>query len=143
MKSRSVGTKFLIDDVAVGSLTSIGGVEASSETTDVTALDNKDGYKEFLGGFKDGGEIPLEGYMDGEDEGQSKMLEAFEDQEVHNFEIRFPKAIGKSWKGKAVVTKYHAGGASINDALKFASALKISGKPALAKTEEAEPAQEG
>ena len=141
MKSRSVGTVFKIDDVAVGSLTSIGGVEASSETVDVTALDDADGYKKFLGGFKDGGEIPLEGYLDGENEGQGKLLEAFEDQEVHAFTIDFPPAIGKSWKGKAVVTKYHAGGASLNDPLKFASNLKISGKPTLAAT--ANPAQEG
>lgn len=141
MKSRSIGTVFKIDGVAVGSLTSIGGVEASSETVDVTALDNTDGYKEFLGGFKDGGEIPLEGYMDSENAGQEKLLEAFEDQEVHDFAIDFPEAIGKSWTGKAVVTKYTAGSASLNDPLKFASGLKISGKPTLAAT--ANPAQEG
>ena len=56
-KSRSVGTKFTIGGKTVGGLTSIGGVEVSSETSDVTSLDNADGYKEFLGGFKDGGEV--------------------------------------------------------------------------------------
>ena len=66
MKSRSIGTKIKVDATVVGSLTSIGGIEASAETVDVTALDNADGYKEFLGGFKDGGEVPLEGYLDGE-----------------------------------------------------------------------------
>lgn len=133
-KSRSVGTKFTIDGTAVGSLTSIGGVELSAETSEVTALDNQDGYKEFLGGFKDGGEVSLEGYLDGENEGQTAMHTAFEDQELHECSIVFPEAIGKSWNFRAVVTKFTAGSASLNDALKFGGAVKISGKPTLAKT---------
>ena len=133
-KSRSVGTKFTIDGTAVGSLTSIGGLELSSETTDVTALDNADGYKEFLGGFKDGGDVSLEGYLDGEDAGQSAMHEAFEDQEVHECTIVFPDAIGKTWSFDAVITKFTAGSASLNDALKFGASAKVSGKPTLAMT---------
>ena len=133
-KSRSVGTKFTIDGKAVGSLTNIGGVELSAETSEVTALDNTDGYKEFLGGFKDGGEVSLEGYLDGEDEGQGVMYTAFEDQEEHECTIVFPAAIGKSWAFRGVITKYSAGSASLNDALKFGGSVKISGKPTLAKT---------
>ena len=95
-KSRSVGTVFNIDDQKVGGLSSISGVEISSETTDVTALDNTTGYKEFLGGFKDGGEISLEGFLDGDDAGQDAMYAAMDDQEEHNFSIVFPKAIGKT-----------------------------------------------
>lgn len=136
MKSRSVGTSFSLDGVKVGSLTNIGGVEKTSETVDVTTLDNKDGYKDFLGGFKDGGEIPLEGYMDGENEGQTKMHEAFEDQEPHTFAIDFPEAIGQSWTGKGIVTQFKAGDASLNDPLKFAAKLKVSGKPELGPTTE-------
>ena len=131
-KSRSVGTKFMLDATAVGGLTSINGIEVSSETTDVTALDNKDGYKEFLGGFKDGGEVAIEGYLDGEDAGQTAMHEAFEGQELHDCKIVFPTAIGKTWSFKGVVTKFKAGDAGTTDALKFAATVKVSGKPALA-----------
>ena len=131
-KSRSVGTKFNIDKTAVGGLSSIGGVEVSAETTEVTDLGNTDGYKEVRGGFKDGGEVALEGYLDGEDASQSAMYDAFEDQEVHEFTIVFPQAIGKTWNFNGVVTKYKAGDAATNDALKFAASVKISGKPTLA-----------
>lgn len=131
-KSRSVGTQFTIGGKVVGSLTSIGGVEVSSETSDVTSLDNEDGYKEFLGGFKDGGEVALEGYLDGDNEGQSEMYTAFESQDAQECAIVFPKAIGKSWTFQGVVTKYKAGDASLNDALKFAASVKVSGKPTLA-----------
>ena len=133
-KSRSVGTKFTIGGKTVGGLTSIGGVEVSAETSDVTSLDNKDGYKEFLGGFKDGGEVSLEGYLDGTDEGQTAGYEAFESQEVVQCAIVFPEAIKKTWSFSGVVTKYKAGDASLNDALKFALSVKISGKPTLAAT---------
>lgn len=136
-KSRSVGTKLSVGGKVVGSLTSIGGLELSSETTDVTALDNKDGYKEFLGGFKDGGEVPVEGFLDGENEGQEAMLEAFESQEPVACSIEFPAKIGKTWTFNAVVTRYKAGDAELTGALKFGGALKVSGKPTLAATAQA------
>lgn len=132
-KSRSTGTKFNVDEKAVGGLSSIGGVEVSSETTDVTALDNTTGYKEYLGGFKDGGEVSLEGFMDGEDQGQDAMYAALEDQEVHDFTVVFPAAIGKTWSFKGIVTKF-ATSAAVGDAVKFSASVKVSGKPTLAKT---------
>lgn len=132
-KSRSVGTKFNIDDTAVGGLTSIGGVEVSAETTDVTALDNTTGYKEYLGGFKDGGEVPLEGFLDGDDAGQDAMYAAMEDQEVHQFSIVFPAAIGKTWSFPGVVTKF-ATSAALNDGIKYSASVKVTGKPTLAKS---------
>lgn len=137
MKSRSVGTKLMIDTTKVGSLTSITGVEISSDTTEVTALDNADGYREYLGGFKDGGEVPIEGYMDGADEGQDAMYQALEDQEQHNFAIEFPTAIGKTWSFKGIVTKF-ATSAATDDAIKFSGSIKVSGKPTLAKTQAAQ-----
>ena len=132
-KSRSVGTKFTIDTKPVGGLSSIGGVEVSSDTTEVTALDNTSGYKEYVGGFKDGGEVPLEGFLDGEDAGQDAMYAALEDQEEHDFSIVFPSAIGKTWTFKGVVTKF-ATSAAVNDAVKYSAAIKVSGKPTLAKS---------
>lgn len=125
------GTKFNIDSIAVGSLNSIGAVEKSADTTEVTTLDNADGYKTFLGGMKDGGEVAIEGYMDGGTSNQDKMDEAFEDQQVHKCEIVFPEAIKKTWKFDGIVTKFSAGGATVGDALKFSASVKISGKPTL------------
>ena len=132
-KSRSAGTKFTIDTKAVGGLSSIGGVEVSSDTTEVTALDNTSGYKEYVGGFKDGGEVSLEGFLDGADAGQEAMYAALEDQEEHEFAVVFPTAIGKTWSFKGVVTKF-ATSAAVGDAIKYSAAVKVSGKPTLADT---------
>lgn len=133
-KSKSVGTKFNIGTQAVGGLSSIGGVEISSETTDVTALDNTTGYKEYLGGFKDGGEVPLEGFLDGEDKGQDAMYAAMESQDETGFSIVFPAKIGKTWTFKGIVTKF-ATNAAVGDAVKFSASVKVSGKTTLAKTQ--------
>lgn len=133
-KSQSVGTKFQIDKTPVGALSSIGGVEISADTTDVTAMDNTSGYKEYLGGFKDGGEVPLEGFMDGADAGQNAMYVALEDQQIHQFSIVFPDAIGKTWTFPGVVTKF-ATSAQVGDAVKYSSSVKVAGKPTLAKSE--------
>ncbi len=132
-KSRSVGTKLLINNVVVGGLKSIGGVEVTADTTEVTDLGNEDGYKEFLAGFKDGGEVPANGYMDGDDSGQDEVYKYLESGEVVECEIRFPAKIGKSWYFNAVVTKF-ATSADVEDAVTFDSSLKVSGKPSLKTT---------
>ena len=132
-KSKSVGTKFTIDQATVGGLSSIGGVEVSADTTEVTALDNTTGYKEYVGGFKDGGEVPLEGFLDGADEGQDAMYAALEDQQEHDFAVVFPEAIGKTWTFKGIVTKF-ATSAAVSDAIKYSASVKVSGKPTLGKT---------
>ena len=138
-KSKSNGTKFMLDNISVGGLTSIGGVEISAETIDMTAMDSHDGYKEFEEGMKDAGEVPVEGFLDGADAGQEKMLEALNAGGLHDFAIIFPEKIGKTWKGKGVVTKFSTS-AALNDGVKFSASVKVSGKPTLAAT--AAPAEQ-
>ena len=60
---RALGTKFKAGEQEVGGLTSIGGLELSAETIDSTTLDSEGGFRTFVAGFKDGGEVPLEGYL--------------------------------------------------------------------------------
>ena len=69
MKSNAVGTKLLINNKVVGGLKSIGGIEITAESIDVTDLSNADGYREKLPGFKDAGEVSASGFLDGEDAG--------------------------------------------------------------------------
>lgn len=55
-----VGTVFKRNTVALAEVTNIGGFNKSRETIDITTLDSIGGYREFLGGFRDGGEIVLD-----------------------------------------------------------------------------------
>ena len=61
--TRSLGTKLMKGTTAIAGLTSIGGIEITADTTDVTTLDSEGGYREFIGTFKDGGEVPIEGFL--------------------------------------------------------------------------------
>lgn len=139
-KSRSVGTKLKVaastgsTKVEVGGLKSISGIDASADEVEVTDMGNTDGYREYLPGFKDGGEVSVSGFMDGADSGQSRMYDLMESGDVVDCEIVFPTKIGKSWTFKAGVTKFTTS-ADVDDAITFEATLKVSGKPTLAATE--------
>lgn len=140
-KSRSVGTKLIINNKIIGSLKSIGGIEISADITDVTDLGNEDGYKEFLAGFKDGGEVSASGYLDSENEGQDEIYDVLNEGDGSPVpcEIRFPPKIGRSWYFNAVPSKFSTS-AELEDAITFEGALKVSGKPKLEKTKTEEAA---
>lgn len=135
MATRSLGTALKIGKdtsaVKVGGLTEIGGLELSSDTLDTTTLDSDGGYKEFIGGFKDAGEVSLSGYLKVEESnGQKKMYDAFESGEVQDFSIEFPEGVGANWAFKGVVTGFSTG-ASLEDLISFGATIKVSGKPSL------------
>lgn len=132
-KSKSVGTRLIVNNKKVGGLKSINGIEISADAIDVTDLGNEDGYKESIPGFKDGGEVSANGFLDGEDEGQAECESLMDSGEVVPCEIRFPAKIGKSWKFKAGVTKISTT-AAVEDAVGFDMSLKVSGKPTLGPT---------
>ncbi len=137
MAKRALGTKLNIGAttlVAVGGLTSIGGIEISADTIDVTTLDSEDGYREFIAGFKDAGEVSLEGYLDATTgNGQKELYDLLESGIVEDFAIVFPIATKTSWEFKGIVTKFSTG-ADLEDPLAFSSTIKVSGKPTLTVT---------
>lgn len=74
-----VGTQFkrgsMVDSsgatyTAIAEINSISGPNITRSTIDVTSLDSTNGYREFISGFRDGGEVTLEmnftrdGYLD-------------------------------------------------------------------------------
>lgn len=134
-KSRSVGTKLIVNEKLVGGLKSINGVEITADTIDVTDISNEDGFREKLPGFKDAGEVGGSGFLDGDDDGQEECYSLLDSGDVVPCEIRFPPKIGKSWKFKAGVNKFSTN-AELEDAIAFEISLAVSGKPTLAKTAE-------
>lgn len=135
MATRSLGTVLKIGkDVSatkIGGLTEIGGIELSADTLDNTTLESDGGYREFIGGFKDAGEVSLSGYLEiNSSNGQKKMYDAFETGDVQDFAIEFPESIGAKWEFKGVVTGFSTG-ASLEDLISFGATIKVSGKPTL------------
>lgn len=132
MAKRALGTKLLIGDttpVEVAGLTSIGGLELSADTIDVTTLAS-DGYREFITGLKDGTEVSLEGYFEPEEgKGQKELYDLFESGETETFKIQFPNNIA-SWEFEGVVTGFSTS-ADLEDPLAFSCTIKVSRKPTL------------
>lgn len=138
MSVRSLGTVLKLGKDAnakkVAGLTEIGGIELSADTIDVTTLDSDGGYREFIGGFKDGGEVSASGYFDGTTgQGQKELYDAFESGETKDFTIEFPASLKAKWEFKGVVTGFKTS-ASLEDPVSFESTIKVSGKPVLTIT---------
>jgi predicted secreted protein len=118
--------------ILIGGLTSIGGIEITSETMDVTTLNSTGGYREFIGTFKDGGEVPLEGYFLAGDTGQAAMQTSMDAGLAEDYTIALPTTPAWSWKFKGVVTSFKVGDADLDGAIMFGTTIKVSGKPVLA-----------
>lgn len=133
MAVRSVGTKIQIGSNFIAQLTSIGGLELSADTIDTTSLDSDGGYREFIAGFKDAGEVSISGYFAPGDTGQAAAYAAFESGAVMPFSIIFPAALGASWNFNGVVTGFSTS-AELEEAISFEGTIKVSGKPTLGIT---------
>lgn len=130
--TRSLGTKLKKGKPTpkeIGGLTSINGLELSAETMDSTTLSNDGGYRSFVAGFKDAGEVTVDGYFDPSSEvGQHDLYTAFESGDIDDYAIEFPN--DAKWEFKGLVTGISTG-ADLEDLISFSATIKVSGKPTL------------
>ena len=121
VKSGSEQTNLTIED-----LTSIGEFGVESEEIDVTTLDSTGGYKEFIGGFKDAGEMTLAGYT--KSENNIAALKALADsQAVESWIITFTD--GAKWEFDGFVKAFKEGESAIDGVRNFTGSIRISGEP--------------
>lgn len=113
------------DAVVVGKLTSVGEIAPEAEEVDVTTLDSTGGYREYIQGFRDSGEVEISGYHDGSDAGQKAMRSAFASGEIGGFEISFPDGAKASFSG--FVKSHSIGSAEVDGAIGFGATIRISG----------------
>ena len=135
MATKGMGTKFNIgtedSKKTVAELTEIGGMELSADTIEVTTLDSADGYREFMQGLKDAGEVSLSGYFNPTTgKGQKELYDLFEGGELTDFEIEFPESLGAKWGFKGILTAISTS-APMEDNIPFEASIKVSGKPTL------------
>ena len=113
----------------IAEINSIEGPSMSREQIDVTSLDSTGGYREFIGGFRDGGTVTLN--MNYTLNGYNQMLMDFEDEDSHNYRIVLPDASETTLEFAAFVMDLPL---SIvpDDKVTVAVTLKVSGQPTLA-----------
>ena len=125
-KTRALGTTIKFNAKTIGSLTSIGEITPDSEELDATTLDSQDGYREFLQGFKDSGEVTLSGYYDKTDAGQQELITGYGNGEVKAVVITFPNPAGGA-TFNAYVKSFTLGAADVDGIVGFGATLRISG----------------
>lgn len=134
MAGAAMGTQLKIGVNVVAELTSISGLSLSANTIDTTALDNASGYRTFISGLKDAGEVSISGFFNPTDTtGQKALYDAFAANTELSFTIQFPTALGASWTFGGVVTAFGTG-AELEDAVTFDATIKVSGVPNLGTT---------
>lgn len=112
---------------AIAKVTNVSGPEIERETYDVTAHDSVDGWREFIGGLKDGGEVSLEVNYDPRD--HDELVADFEDDAPRNYKLVFPGGLG-SWTLKLVLSGFKQQ-APVDDKFSGEIKYKVSGKPVI------------
>ena len=103
------GTKFRRWSIILGAwvdiaeINSINGPGMSRDTIDVTSLDSTGGYREFIGGFRDGGTVTLS--MNFTRAGYELMKDDFESDVLQNYEILLPDTDATSFEFEGLVTE--------------------------------------
>lgn len=119
----------------IAELTDINGPSRSKDTIDVTSHDSVDGFREFLAGLKDNGEVGMSGNWvpgDATQDETTGILAAFEDDELHNFELAVPNDDTGITLSFAAIVMDHNVSLPMAEQGQFEATIKISGKISIA-----------
>lgn len=121
------------EGVAIAEITKISPQLNKQDTVDVTTLSSVGNYREFIAGWKDAGELQIEGnFVAGDVAGQQAVFADFEAGTVSGYVLTFPTAITATLTFSALVTEFGIGGFAVGDKVPFNATLKISGAATLA-----------
>jgi len=126
--------------VIVGDLTNISGPTMSAEEIDISSHDTSGNFREFVVGFKDAGEISLEGNLTA-DGGAAELVGAFKDRLNRNFHINFPVTSTEGgvglcylrWEFEGIVSGVETA-TPYDDKASFSASVRLSGAPTLTDT---------
>lgn len=99
----ALGTELQIETGTPGTFATIPGVQsidgpgATRDTIDVTSHSSTGGYREFIGGLRDGGEITATINWLFDDATQLLLQDAYEAEGVTNFRVVYPMSPGDEY----------------------------------------------
>lgn len=117
----SSGTAF----TAIAEVNSISGPNLSRDTIDVTSLDSTGGFREFIGGFRDGGEVTLE--MNFTLDGYDTIKDDFDSDDLRDYQIVLPDTGATTFEFSALVTNLGLA-IPMDDKITCDVTLKVSGQ---------------
>jgi predicted secreted protein len=120
--------------IVIGDLTNISGPSMSADQIDVSSHGSTGIFREFVAGFKDAGEISLEGNLTASG-GADDLLDAFKDRRTRNFHINFPVPTATStarlrWQLAGTVSGVETA-VPYDDKVSFSASIRLTGVPTL------------
>ena len=129
------GSLLKINGTTVAGVTNISGPGLTLETIDVTNHSSTSGWREHVGGLKDGGEVSLDIVYDPAEathmNASGGLLYELDQGTSESFSLTFSDTGATVWSFTAFVTSFEPSGA-VADGLTAAVTLKITGVPTLA-----------
>lgn len=125
---------------AIAERVTLGGPNMQRDAPDVTHMESPGGWREFVAGLKDGGEVTLEGNFIPKNATQSAstgVLSEFtssditEDTAAH-WQLTFPDGSPETvWEFDGIVTAFEPS-MPVDDKMSFSLTIKVTGQPTLA-----------
>ena len=112
---------------AVAELTELIPPQRSRDEIDVTSHQSPDGYREFIPGLRDGGEVAWKANWLPTNATHEDLLSQFDDNEVHNWRIYIP-SVGKTLPFSGFLTAYEPD-LPLEEQAQLGGTIKVSGKP--------------
>lgn len=109
---------------AVAQVTSITPAGWTQDAIDATNMDSTDGYREFIAGLKDAGEVQIS--IDYVPSASDQILAAFASATQKTYKITHPNNVTLTFT--AIVTSYQPE-VPLDDKMTATATFKISGKP--------------
>jgi predicted secreted protein len=135
------GVEFAVGDAAspevftkVAEVLSVGGPSLSRDTPEATHTDSTAGYKEFIAGMKDGGEVTVTMNFlpaDATQKLSGGLLGDFATDTLINYKITFPSSPTVAWTFAGLMTGFEPD-VPIDDRMTASVSFKVSGQPTLA-----------
>ena len=126
---KAFGTKLKRGEVYVARLTNLTPPELSRDDIDVTDHDSPGGFREFVPGLKQAGEVALEGNLIPTDDTQTGLLAAVDIDEPEEWTIEFPTVPVMTVRFFGYVKSFAIAEAPVEGVMKFTATIKATGKP--------------
>jgi len=124
------GTDLTWNSVVIAEVVNVSGPGESRDMIEVTNHDSADGFKEFIAGLADGGEVSIEGNFKASDStGQIALHTDFQAGTSRTLLITFPSSLG-NMSGTAFCTAFELTFPH-DSKIGFSATFKYTGKPTL------------
>jgi hypothetical protein len=123
------GTLLARAGVTVLEIIKLGGPGMKADMKEVSNMLSPSGYKEFVAGLREGGDVTFEGNYIPHDATQGTLRTDFETGLMSSWTITMPGALG-TWTFNAMVSALTPA-YPVDDRMTVTGTLKITGKPVL------------